>query len=285
MRVDNLVPNLIIIGDSAYDSNKFFYENGETEIKTNLGGSCVYASIPASMFYKVGLVSNVGEDFEIDELKRFDIDLRGVHIHEGEATSRFYNVLKTKDRQERKTIAEYNEKLTARFEDIPQEFLKAKYFFISSMMPGKQKALIEKLRTHNSNAIIGVDTFEGYADLDETSEVFNLVDIAFIDREFSRLINCKAKVKVIKLGKTGCILIDKNGIKSFPSTVIEDVVDKTGAGDCLNGVFMNFIANGNSYDFALKKAIEIATLSINDFGILNIRKRMQDEIDKQKGMD
>lgn len=39
----------------------------------------------------------------------------------------------------------------------------------------------------------------------------------------------------------------------FDATVIENVVDKTGAGDCLNGVFMNLIANGYSNEVALKK--------------------------------
>ena len=65
------VPNLIIIGDISYDINKFYYEDGSTKIRTNFGGSSVYASIPASMFYRVGLVSNAGQDINIDLLKKF----------------------------------------------------------------------------------------------------------------------------------------------------------------------------------------------------------------------
>ena len=277
MNKNTIIPNLIIIGDSAYDTNKFICEDSSHFFKTNYGGAGIYSSVPASLFYRVGLVSNAGEDFNVDKLKKFNIDLRGFHTHKDERTSRFYNILRTKDRQERETVAEYNERLTATFDDIPKEFLKAKYFYISTMLPSNQKQIIEKLRNCNPNAIIGVDTFEGYADLNETREVFDLVDIAFVDKEFSNLIQCKSKTKVIKLGKTGCILLDREHAQKFDATVIENVVDKTGAGDCLNGVFMNLIANGYSNEVALKKAIEIATLSIKDFGILHIKDRIMTE--------
>ena len=277
MKENITVPKLVIIGDSAYDTNRFICEDGSYLFKTNYGGAGTYSSVPASLFYRVGLVSNAGEDFSVDKLKKFNIDLRGFHTRKDEKTSRFYNLLKTRDGQEREIAAEYNERLTATFEDIPEEFLKANYFYISTMLPKNQKQIIEKLRNHNPNVIIGVDTFEGYANSDETREVFDLADIAFVDKEFSNLMQCKSRTKVIKLGKTGCILLDEEHKQRFDSTVIENVVDKTGAGDCLNGVFMNLIANGYSNELALKKAIEIATLSIKDFGILHIKDRIMTE--------
>ena len=282
MKENITVPKLVIIGDSAYDTHRFIGEDGSHFFKTNYGGAGTYSSVPASLFYRVGLVSNAGEDFNGDKLKKFNIDLRGFHTRKDEKTSRFYNILKTRDGQEREIAAEYNERLTATFDDIPKEFLKAKYFYISTMLPKNQKQIIEKLRNHNPNVIIGVDTFEEYANSDETREVFDLADIAFVDKEFSNLIQCKSKTKVIKLGKTGCILLDREHAQKFDATVIENVVDKTGAGDCLNGVFMNLIANGYSNEVALKKAIEIATLSIKDFGILHIKDRIMTERDEAR---
>lgn len=282
MKENITVPKLVIIGDSAYDTNRFIGEDGSHFFKTNYGGAGTYSSVPASLFYRVGLVSNAGEDFNVDKLKKFNIDLRGFHTRKDEKTSRFYNILKTRDGQEREIAAEYNERLTATFDDIPKEFLKAKYFYISTMLPKNQKQIIEKLRNHNPKVIIGVDTFEEYANSDETREVFDLADIAFVDKEFSNLIQCKSKTKVIKLGKTGCILLDREHAQKFDATVIENVVDKTGAGDCLNGVFMNLIANGYSNEVALKKAIEIATLSIKDFGILHIKDRIMTERDEAR---
>lgn len=267
--------NLIIIGDVAYDTNKFFYQDGTTYIKQNLGGSVVYASVPASMFYRVGIVSNAGEDFEIDKLRRFNIDLSGLHQRSKEKTTRFYNILKTKDRQERLTRAEYNENLATTFEHIPEQFLHSSYYYIATMPPSRQKEIILKLKQANPSATIGVDTIEQYADMPETREVFNLADISFIDIEFSKLLNCNAPTKVIKLGKTGCMLVEENQSVRVQANVIEDVVDKTGAGDCQNGVFMNLIANGHPKKTALAKAVEIATLSIQDFGILNIQDRIK----------
>lgn len=277
-KTDNIIPNLVIIGDVSYDINKFFYNDGTSEIKVNFGGSSIYASVPASTFFRVGLVSNAGEDMDISKLKEFDIDLRGLHQRKNERTTRFYNILRTKDRQERETIAEYNQNLATKFSDIPEEYLQSKYFYVATMPPRIQLDIIKQLKEKNPNAIIGVDTFEQYAEIPETSEVFNLTDIAFIDKEFTSLLGCNARTKIIKLGKTGCILREKNNSKRVYSRVIEDVVDKTGAGDCLNGVFMNLVANGYKKEIALKKAVEMATLSINDFGILWIMDRLKERL-------
>ena len=60
------------------------------------------------------------------------------------------------------------------------------------------------------------------------------------------------------------------------------MIDKTGAGDCLNGVFMNLLANSYSKENALRKAVEIATISIKDFGILKIKERLRKELDCNK---
>ena len=249
------IPNLIIIGDVSYDTNKFYYEDGTSEIRTNYGGSSVYASVPASIFFRVGLVSNAGEDIDVSKLTNFNIDLKGLHQRKNERTTRFYNILRTKDRQERETRAEYNTNLATKFEDIPPEYLSAKYFYIATMPPAVQ------------------------ADIIRRKNVFDLVDIAFIDKEFESLLNCNAKTKIIKLGKTGCILQEGGKYKRIHANVIENVVDKTGAGDCLNGVFMNLIANGNLKENALQKAVEIATMSIKDFGILKIKERLRKELD------
>ena len=55
------------------------------------------------------------------------------------------------------------------------------------------------------------------------------------------------------------------------NTIIEDVVDKTGAGDCLNGVFLNLIANGINEEAALRIAVDTATESVKQKGIMNLR--------------
>ena len=87
----------------------------------------------------------------------------------------------------------------------------------------------------------------------------------------------KAKTKIIKFGKEGCLYYSKD--KQFPvhSQVIDNVVDKTGAGDCLNGVFLNLLVNGESEESAFRTAVDISTESINQHGILGLRLPNQNQ--------
>ena len=82
---------------------------------------------------------------------------------------------------------------------------------------------------------------------------------------------CKAKTKIIKYGNQGCLYYSES--ESFPvhSQVLENVVDKTGAGDCLNGVFLNLLVNGVDKKEALETAVSVATESIKYQGIMNFR--------------
>ena len=48
-------------------------------------------------------------------------------------------------------------------------------------------------------------------------------------------------------------------------------MDKTGAGDCLNGIFLNLIVNGTDAETALRTAVDMATESIKRKGIFGLR--------------
>lgn len=280
-----MISNTVIIGDCAFDTNKFCVKGiFEENIKTNLGGSLVYASIPASLFFGVSVVSNVGYDFPIEKFKKYNIDTKGIKIYKEEKTTRFYNELKSFDGQERETKVEYNKNLIVKFEDIPHEYLNAKYFHIATMNPKAQLELVKQIRA-NTEAIISVDTIEGYDRLPETLEVFDIVDIAFIDKEFQSLLDCKAKTKIIKLGKTGCEYINKDKKITAKSRVINNVVDKTGAGDCQNGVFINLISHGVGVEKALNLSVKVASLSILDYGIFNLKNRIKNSKDFQEMVD
>ena len=125
---------------------------------------------------------------------------------------------------------------------------------MTTATPEKQLELIEFIR-NNTNATISVDTIEIFSDEPNCKKVFDNVDLAFIDKEFVNLLNCKAPKKVIKCGKTGCIFHSKE--KTFvvkPKEVIKNVVDKTGAGDCLNGAFINLIINGINEEKSIKNS-------------------------------
>ena len=68
------------------------------------------------------------------------------------------------------------------------------------------------------------------------------------------------------MGKGGCKYIDKN--KSFVVKAEEhEVIDKTGAGDVVTGVFISMMAKTNNPEASLREAVSIATDSIQDYGV------------------
>ena len=264
--------NTVIIGNIAYDIDEFYYGDPKPiyKIKKN-GGACFYSAIPASLFYRVGIVSKIGSDFDLSIFDNYNIDTTGLTVLENEPTTKFYQKYKDKDPKKREVTDEINTKLLVSPEDIPIEYLKSKHIHITTNEPKIQLQLIKYIRKH-SNAIISIDTIKGFSNAPLTKEAFDLVDIAFIDSDFEQLLACKAKIKIIKCGKDGCYYKSKN--KNFFTAVQETkVVDKTGAGDCMNGVFITLISNGINEENALEIATQIATESIKDYGIEHIKKK------------
>lgn len=262
------VPKLIIIGNIAYDIVDFSKVNKTRESIINKGGACLFSSIPASIFQRVGMVAKIGNDFDYSKLFDYDIDLTGVKRID-KPTTKFYTVWNTIDGQSRNVYGEVKPEMEVGATDIPHDFLKANHFHITTANPIKQLEIIKFLR-NNTTATISVDTIDDYAFQNTCKQVFDLVDIAFIDKEYKNLIDCEAKVKIIKNGKEGCTYLSKNAQFSIFANVVTDVVDKTGAGDCLNGVFLSLLTNGVNEKEALKIAVDIATESIKKQGIMNL---------------
>lgn len=264
-------PNLIIIGNIAYDILDFSKLQNKRESITDIGGACIFSSVPASFFSRVGIVGKIGKDFDITRLFGYNIDLSAIQKLDI-PTTRFYTVWNTEDGQDRTVTGQVEKEMEVGNRDIPRRFLDAKHFHLTTATPERQLELIEFLR-NNTRATISVDTIDEFAIQPKCKEVFDSVDIAFIDKEYENLINCKAPVKIIKCGKKGCIYHSKNKTFVACSNVVadKDVVDKTGAGDCLNGVFLNLIINGVAEEQALRTAVKVATESIKYKGIMNFK--------------
>lgn len=262
-------PNLVIIGNIAYDIIDFSKLKEKRPNIVDVGGACIFSTIPASLFHRVGMVGKIGKDLDISKFYGYNIDLSGVKTLEM-PTTRFYTIWNTDDGQDRTVTGDVKPEMEVGSRDIPEKFLSAKHFHLTTATPEKQLELIEFLRS-NTNATISADTIDEFAYQPNCKKVFDSVDIAFIDKEYTPLLDCKAQTKIIKYGKEGCLYYSKDKRFAVHSQVIDNVVDKTGAGDCLNGVFLNLLINGESEEFALRTAVDTATESIKQHGILGLR--------------
>jgi sugar/nucleoside kinase (ribokinase family) len=265
--------DFVVVGNISYDYNYFpNRDNEELKEVMNYGGATIYSGIPASLFTKVGISAKVGEDYDLSVLDKYNLDLTGVKHVPGKTTM-FKQVFTSDDGQLRDFSEFVNENTVLRPEDIPKEYLDAKYIHICTNYPDAQYELVKYLK-ENSNAVLSIDTLEDYY-YDETKydiikASFDLVDIAFIDKEFEKLFDCAAKIKIIKLGKEGCKYISPEKTFTVNAPHCDFVVDKTGAGDCVTGVFCALKSIGKSDEEALQTAVNVATESIKDYGMLHL---------------
>lgn len=259
---------VVIVGNIAYDVNTFpNRDDGKDKVVTNRGGAGYYSLIPASLYTKTGIVARVGYDFDIKLLKSYNVDLKGLKVINDSPTTKFHHTYLTKDGQTRSFEPEIYKKTLISIKDFPKEYYDAKYIHVATNFPSKQKEIIDLIRK-NSKAIISIDTHEAYMENESEyiKSLFDRVDIAFIDKEFTELLDCKASIKIIKMGKTGCKYVSKD--KTFIAESKESkVVDKTGAGDVVAGVFLAMMAETNNPEISLQTAVDTATKSIQDYGV------------------
>ena len=154
-------PNLVIVGNIAYDTIDFSKLKEKRPNIVNIGGACVFSTIPASLFYRVGMVGKIGKDFDVSQFYNYNIDLSGVKKINTE-TTRFYTIWNSADGQDRMVKGEVKQDMEVGREDIPKNFLRAKHFHLTTATPEKQLELIEFLR-QNTNATISADTIDEFA--------------------------------------------------------------------------------------------------------------------------
>lgn len=265
--------DFVVVGNLSFDYN-FFPDRDKKEVM-NLGGATLYSGIPASLFVKVGIAANVGEDYDLSIFDNLNFDITGIKQVEGKTTV-FTQEFQSEDGQQRIFKEYVNPNTYLKPQDIPKQYLDAKYIHICTNYPDVQLELVKYLK-ENSNAILSIDTLEDYyynsEQFEKIRESFDLVDIAFIDKEFNKLFNCKSPIKIIKLGKEGCKYISNEKSFKVAAPFCEYVVDKTGSGDCVTGVFGALKTLDYTDEEALQIAVNIATESIKGYGMFHLYER------------
>ena len=70
--INDNIPNLVIIGNIAYDIIDFSKIRPNSKPLVDIGGACVFSAVPASLFYRVGMVGKIGNDFDISKFSDYD---------------------------------------------------------------------------------------------------------------------------------------------------------------------------------------------------------------------
>ncbi len=256
--------DLVVIGHISYDEN-----NTPFGTRTVPSGGAYLVALPASIFSKkIGIVSRVGEDYDLENLKKLGIDLSGLKVISEGKTTRFYHKYKTSDGSRRDFRPELNVGADLIPEDVPKQYLNSKFIHIATMPPQQQIKFVNFLKSKTQSKL-SIDTLEQYIQQwpEEVLDVFLKADLIFVDKREHQLIGeMKGKNIVIKRGAEGAEYIYEGKTIKAPAPKIR-VVDKTGAGDVLAGVFLTLLARGKEPTFSLKKAVDLASKSVTEFGI------------------
>lgn len=258
---------------------------GRSVVKTSAGclaspggsGYAVATSAAALIGRRVGLVAQVGNDFDLTALRRLQVDLDGVLELPGRSADLHIDQF---DDGTRSFRAELGVAAAVRLESFPSRYLHADYIHLGTAPPDQQLAWLRFLHGRNCTAQISADMFEHYVAHDPGSSraVCENVDLIFMNEAEHNGLYAdgqhpmpKAPL-IVKRGSAGASLII-DGMPQPVSTDDTEVVDPTGGGEILAGVFLALSANGLPRIQALGQAVKAATSCVEESGVDGPRLR------------
>lgn len=259
---------VIIVGHIAF--NKDITISGT---RVSIGGAAFYSAVGASLGggNNSGIVALVGEDFDLNKLSNLSIDLTGIQTIKDKKTARF--TVTQLENNSRTFSANWGVANDVESNVYPIKYSSAPFVHLSTAPPQQQLEWIKIIREVNPKTLISVDTFEQFAiDYpDESLMAMKEADFIFINKEEASILDFKnsplfSKPHILKLGADGAIYRDKKSYFHIKAPVVK-VIDTTGAGDVLAGVFLSQIAKGETKKAALKTAVKLASNSIRRFGV------------------
>ncbi|RLC36524.1 MAG: carbohydrate kinase family protein [Candidatus Nealsonbacteria bacterium] len=279
----------------------------DKEIYPVLGSPVAYSSAcMASLGVRTGIVTKIGEDFPKKLLKIFQqlsINQEGIKMGEKSTNNELIY-----DKEGNKTVKFITKAEDIFFEDIPSSYLNTKIFYICPMDYEIDIKTIKKI--YGLGKIMAVD-IGGYGggtsdthpkeksgyEIKELCPFFDIVKGSIEDyyhifgvgvgdeKEVSRkMIQWGAKISVITLGKEGSYIKTKDAeyyIPAFP-TPIEEILDRTGAGDCFSAGFLtHFLHNRDPYASAVYASATTSYVIEQSGGVVVERMPKKKEIERR----
>lgn len=240
------------------------------EISPGGSGYAVAACAAALIGARVGLVAQVGGDLDLTPLRQLGADLDGVAILPG--ASAMLSIEQFKDGT-RAFSAELGVAARVRLDSFPPAYLNAQYIHLGTAPPGQQLAWLRFLHDRGCTAQISADMFEHYvATYPEASrEVCDNANLVFMNEtEYAGLYGQSSAPKaplVLKRGRDGASIVVDGLPRDVHAAPVAHVVDPTGGGEVLAGVFLALCADGLEEIDALKHAARAAASCVEEFGV------------------
>ncbi|NQU17636.1 MAG: sugar kinase [Candidatus Saganbacteria bacterium] len=265
-----------------------------------LGGSAIHASIAASFFNPVSILSVIGEDFSDEHLSflsSLNIDSKALKRAAGKnfRWEGFYeydmNQAHTK-KTELNTLLDFDTKL-------PADLADAEYVFLANLDPDLQLEIIDQLKAPK---FVAADTMNFWIENKRSSlhklirkvdymllnegEARQLMDTPNLPLAGRRLLDLGAKGIIIKKGEHGALLFTRDSHFAVASYPQDSLVDPTGAGDSFAGGFIGYLAKtGNLCEENIRCAMVVgsvmASYNVEDFGPDRMRRLAKKEIEQR----
>jgi fructokinase len=241
--------------------------------QTSLGGSgfAVAASAAALIGDRVGLVAQVGQDLDLTPLQRLGINLDGVVRLPG-PSARLR--IRQFDDGTRAFSADLGVAAHVRRDSFPPAYLDARYIHLGTAPPEQQLTWLRYLHDHDWSAQISADMFEHYVATKRAAslEVCDNASLIFMNEaEHEGLygeghdVTVKAPL-VLKRGPAGASII-RDGLPRDVRAPAAEVVDPTGGGEILAGVFLALCTERLADIDALRYAARAAASGVEEFGV------------------
>ena len=285
-------PGVVVVGNLTIDD--VILADG-TSLMGSLGGNSVHTSAAAlAGGASVTVVARRGEDFPADATQRLTaagIDLRHVVDVPG-PTVRNWVIYEPDGRRHwvYRTAASRSAEVAPRPEDVTSVVPGAAVVHVAAMPLSHAEAVVAEVRRVAPDALITLDTHEGWAAPDEpttsTERVLALAravdlfepsleelrDLTATDTPqegLAALASAGLTQAVVKAGADGAYVLQDGAVTHVPAAEVE-VADTTGAGDSFCGGVAAGLARGLSLADAVALGVATAGRAIQSSGSLRL---------------
>ncbi len=253
---------LVLIGHAGFATDRT--PNGTVSY---IGGSGFAAS--ALIDDGVGLVTQVGTDFDLDNLRRLTLDMEGVAVVPGASAAFLIDQLPSGRLQFSSDLGVAAE---PRFDLFPATYFEARFAHLGTAPPQQQLEWLDFLRHKGCHAQISVDMFAPFVatEPDTCRRMCDLADLVFLnEEEFQGIYGGNLRPRkptILKHGPAGVEYLAWGLRHSVRAPSVTEL-DPVGAGEILAGTFLALRTRGVPVVRALANAVAAATSSVTEFGV------------------